>query len=55
MNNSIEELTNDIDKEVKKLEDNEIDTVDKLTDYIDKKLKILKIKLKNQMTTKEKT
>ena len=32
--NSIEELTNDIDKKVKELEDNEIDTVDKLTDYI---------------------
>ena len=38
MDNSVENLKKDIDKKIKELEDNETDTVDKLTDYIDKKI-----------------
>ena len=38
MDNNVEEITKDIDKKIKELEDNEIDTVDKLTDHIDNKI-----------------
>lgn len=55
MDNNVEELTKDIDKKIKELEDNEIDTVDKLNDYIDKKIEIFKNESKKSTTVEELT
>ena len=47
--------TKDIDKKIKELEDNEIDTVDKLTDYIDKKIEDFESENKEPTTVEELT
>ena len=38
MSNDLEKLLNETDEKIKKLEDNEIDSVDKLTKHIDREI-----------------
>ena len=38
MNNNLEKILNETDEKIKELEDNEIDSVDKLTKHIDREI-----------------